>query len=271
MRIGIVGGTGTVGALAAAELARRGHEVYALSRRPSGPEPAVPHRELDLASGAGLPEALAGLELVVDASNVVRPGRRMRAVMVDGAERLVRAEAQAGVEHHVLISIVGIESVPMSYYRVKLEQERVVREAPVRASVLRSTQFHQLLDKVFHASARLGVLPSGGALLQPIDPREVARVLADALESGGWDGRLEVAGPEILPLSVLANAWMAATGKRRVLVPMPTVGRAGRALKMGALTSPNALRGELRFADWARQTPGQSRSPSTGDESGRST
>jgi uncharacterized protein YbjT (DUF2867 family) len=255
MRIGVAGGTGTLGALASAEFARRGHVVRVLSRRvPQGVAVSL-HRRVDLSTGEGLAEALSDLEVVVDASNVARPGRELRAVMVDGTERLLRAEAQAGVGVHVLISIVGIELVPMSYYRVKLEQERRVVEAPVRSLVLRSTQFHQLLDGLFRATSRFGVLPAGNALVQPIDPREVARVLADAIESEVWKDRLEVAGPEILSLTALARAWLTATGRRRALVRMPSVGRLGRALRAGSLTSDDAVRGELRFGDWLRQRP----------------
>jgi uncharacterized protein YbjT (DUF2867 family) len=256
VRVGVVGGTGTLGTLAAAELTIRGHDVYVLARHPPNGKADGAYRRIDLWTGEGLAEALSDMEVVVDASNVVRPGREMRAVMADGTERLLRAEARAAVGLHVMISIVGIESVPMSYYRLKLEQERRVRDAPVRSGVLRSTQFHQLLDGLFRATSRFGVLPAGSALLQPIDPREVARVLADAIESGSWDGWLEVAGPEILSLTALARAWSEATSRRRALLPMPFVGRLGRALRAGALTSDDAVRGELRFADWLRRRPG---------------
>jgi uncharacterized protein YbjT (DUF2867 family) len=256
VRVGVVGGTGTLGALAAAELSIRGHDVYVLARHPPDRRANSAYRRVDLSTGEGLAEAVSDLDVVVDASNVVRPGREMRAVMVDGTERLLCAEARAAVGLHVLISIVGIGSVPMSYYRVKLEQERRVREAPVRSRVLRATQFYPLIDRVFLAWSRFGVLPAGDALVQPIDPREVALVLADAIESGSWDGRLEVAGPEILSLTALARAWLADTGRRRVLVPMPFVGRLGRALRAGAFTSEDAARGELRFADWLRRRPG---------------
>lgn len=256
MRIGVVGGTGTLGVLASAELARRGHAVCVLSRRPREGATEIAHRRVDLSTGDGLADAVSDLEVVVDAANAARPGRGMRAVMVDGTERLLRAEAQASVGLHVLISIVGIESVPMSYYRVKVEQERRVLEAPVRSGVLRSTQFHQLVDGLFGVTSRFGVLPAGAALLQPVDPREVARVLSDAIESGSWHGRLDVAGPEVLSLTALARTWLRSTGRRRALVPIPLVGRAGRALRAGALTSEQALRGELGFGDWLRQPHG---------------
>lgn len=250
MRIGIVGGTGTFGAAAARALVGRGHEVAVLSRRAPASSGDTTHRRIDLATGEGLPAALGGLETVVDASNVARPGRAMRRVMLDGTERLLRAEAQADVEQHVLISIVGIEHVPFSYYRVKLEQERRVREAPNRAGILRSTQFHQLLHKAFVAARRARILPAGRILLQPVDPAEVAQTLADRIDAGPWEETLETGGPEILTLGELARAWRQVTGQSALLLPIPPIGRIGRALEQGALTTAEASRGTTTFGDW---------------------
>ena len=250
MRVAVVGGTGMLGALVVETLVGRGHEAHVLSRHAPTRMRTSTYRRVDLASGEGLPEALSGVEAVIDASNVARPGRRARSVLVDGTGRLLRAEAEVGVVHHVLISIIGIERVPFSYYRVKLEQERALAESRVPVSVVRSTQFHQLLDRVFESAARFGVLPAGQIALQPVDAHEVAEVLVSALEQGPWRERREVAGPEVLPLSALARSWSAATRRRRLPVPAPLVGKVGRALRDGALTDPEAQRGALTFARW---------------------
>ena len=252
MRVAVVGGTGTFGARAVAEFLCRGHEVRILSRHaPTGDGVAL-YRRVDLVSGEGLPEALSGVELVVDASNPTRRAA-MQEVLVRGTERLLHAEAEAGVRHHVLLSIVGIDLVPFAYYRVKLEQERAVLEGPVAASVLRSTQFHQLLDRIFAATARFGFLPGGRILLQPVDPGEVARDLVRAIEQGSWVDMRQIAGPETARLGELARTWMEATGRRRPLVPPPIFGRAGRALRTGALTAPEAQTTTRTFARWLRE------------------
>jgi uncharacterized protein YbjT (DUF2867 family) len=247
MQVAVVGGTGVCGSCVVDELRHRGHQPRVLSRRPSN---SVDHYQVDLSTGDGLSTALTGADAVIDASNT-RKRRIMRAVLVDGTERLLRAEAEAGVAHHVLPSIVGIDAVPMAYYRIKLEQEQAVLRGPVHATVVRSTQFHQLVDEIFSATARLGFLPRSGIALQPIDPREAAVALVDAVERGPGD-RVEVAGPEILTVTELARAWMRAVPRRRPLVPIPLPGKFGRALRAGALTGPSVRYGTGTFSEWLR-------------------
>lgn len=249
MRIAVVGGTGTLGSAVVAELGRRGHEAVALSRHPTAGQ-AVEHRRVDLTTGEGLQTALTGTEAVVDASDANPSRRAMRAVLLDGTRRLLDAEYAAGVGLHVLISIVGIEQVPFGYYRVKLEQERLLAGSEVPASVLRATQFHQLLDKVFTAAARGGVLPGGRIPLQPVDAHEVASAVVDLVEDGRRAARQQLAGPEVVPLGELARSWRAARRRHRLVVPVPAAGGIGRALGAGGLTAPDARRGTLTFAQW---------------------
>lgn len=208
------------------------------------------HRAVDLLSGAGLPAALDGVETVLDASN--NAGRSARDLLVEGTRRLLDAESAAGIAHHVLISIVGIERVPLGYYKVKLEQEEMLERSSNTTSVLRATQFHQLIDRALSSTARLGVLPSGRVQLQPVDPREVASALIDAIEAGPWPERREFTGPEILSLGELARLWARARGRRRLRVPLPAIGAVGRGLRAGGLTNATAPRGEVTFAEWLR-------------------
>jgi uncharacterized protein YbjT (DUF2867 family) len=251
MKVAVVGGTGTFGKLAVAQLHARGHEVVTLSRTAPADAGGVEHRKVDLASGEGLPGALEGIELVVDASNVPSGGKRGRAVLVDGTRRLLEAEVGARVGRHFLISIVGIDRVPLGYYKLKLEQESVLESARgVAVTILRATQFHQLVEMAFRATSRFGVLPRMQVPLQPVDPREVATVLADAVGEGLWDGRREFAGPEIATVTELARAWMRARNTKRLQVPLGLIGKTGAALKAGGLTSAQAPRGRTTFDAW---------------------
>jgi uncharacterized protein YbjT (DUF2867 family) len=241
MHIAVVGGTGTLGRLVTAELRRRGHEARVLSR-------SSPDFPVDLASGRGLASALAGCGVVVDASNNQRQARQ---IMVEGSARLLAAEEQAGVGHHVCISIVGCDRVSMGYYRVKVDQEKVVAQGPVPWTIVRATQFHELVAGLFTAAARYRVLPAPAIPMQPVAAADVARVLADAAESDPSGGRISVAGPQVDSVRELARAWLSASGRSAVLLPVPLAGSRGRALRAGALTAANAdVTGVITFADW---------------------
>jgi uncharacterized protein YbjT (DUF2867 family) len=167
-------------------------------------------------------------------------------VLVDGTRRLLCAERDAGVGHHVGVSIVGIDRVGGPYYKLKLAQEAAIREGGVPWSILRATQFHTLVATAFAKSARIGVLPSLDAPLQPVDPDEVARALADTAECEPSLAITQFAGPEVLSACELARRWRASTGSHAVPVPVP----ASRSLKSGGLTNPGAWRGKVTFDQW---------------------
>jgi uncharacterized protein YbjT (DUF2867 family) len=243
MRIAVAGGTGTIGRRIVVSLARDGHEVRAFSRS------AVDY-PVDLTTGAGLDAALQGCEIVIDASNGP-PSSKARAVLVDGSRRLLAAERQAGVRHHVCVSIVGIEEVPMAYYRVKVEQERVVEGGGVPWTIVRSTQFHDLLGRLLTALGRWHVMPSGRARFQPVEVGEAAEAVARVAVDPPRLARVTVAGPSVHDLRALGRIWMEVTGRRAVGIPIPLPGRLGRALQDGRLTCANPdVLGIETFAAW---------------------
>lgn len=245
--IAVVGATGRVGRRIAAALVRAGHEVRALSRR-------APQYPVDLRTGAGLDAALAGCEVVVDASNGPSSGKA-RAVLVDGSRRLLQAEARVGVGHHVCVSIVGIDDIPVAYYRVKLEQEGVVQSADVAWTIARSTQFHDLVGALLSTTGRWHLLPAAPARLQPIDVGEAAEAVAALAAAPPRRSHITVAGPEVEDLRELARVWRRETGARAIAIPVPLPGSLGRALRDGALTCANPdVKGKRTFAEWLRAT-----------------
>lgn len=229
MKVAVVGATGTAGRPAVAALERAGHEVRALSRS------STTH-PVDLRDGSGLDEALAGCDVVVDASNAGPRAAEARALLVDGGRRLLEAEERAGVRHHVCVSIVGIDDFPLGYYRVKVEQEATVRAGGVPWSILRATQFHGFVAFNFASLARFGLLPKLDAPLQPVDVAEVADALVEVVAGAPTGAIASIAGPEIRSVADLARSWKRMRGSRAVLLPLPALGGAGRALKAGTLT-----------------------------------
>jgi uncharacterized protein YbjT (DUF2867 family) len=233
MNIAIVGGTGTVGAVTARELTARGHDVRVLSRH-------APEYPVDLTDGSGLARALAGVRVVVDAS------QGGRGVLVEGAARLLAAEREAGVAHHVGVSIIGVDRVGGRYYRNKLDQEAEIVRSGVPWTIVRATQFHTLVARTFASSARLGVLPSVHAPLQPVDPREVGRVLADTAEAEPSLAITQFAGPEVVSARELAQRWRESTGSHALSLRLPIP----RSVRSGGLTNPAAWRGKVTFDAW---------------------
>ena len=249
MTIAVVGGTGTLGAMVVAELAARGATVRALSRNASGVPAGVEHRRCDLTDGEGLTAALAGADAVIDAAN---SNKAAEETLVAGTGRLLEAGAAAGVGHHLAISIVGIDRVSMSYYRTKLAQEWAIEAGPLPWTILRATQFHQLLDDGFGAVARFGVRPTGPAKLQPIEPSHVAARLADAALAAPAGRLPDLGGPRVQTLGELTRAWASARGKRRLPVHVPAWGKAGKSLAAGALCVPDAPGPGEDFEEWLR-------------------
>lgn len=243
VRIAIAGGTGTLGRHVTAELSERGHEVRVLSRH-------APEYRVDLTTGAGLAAALDGCQVVVDASSA--PPRSAAATLVAGNRRLLDAGREAGVEHHVCVSIVGCDRLPARYYRVKTQQEDIVARGPLPWTIVRATQFHELIATFLGAAARYRVVPVPRGVLQPVAAAEAAGAVAEVAVSEPRRGRVEVGGPEVVPIADLASTWRRAAGRRVLLVPLPVPGRVGRALRDGWLTDTRPdVRGSVTFAAWA--------------------
>lgn len=242
MKIAIVGGTGTLGRQLAGELSNRGHDVRVLSRN-------APEYRVNLATGEGLDTAVAGCEVVIDASN--NSSRNAAATLVDGSRRLLTAARTAGVAHHVCVSIVGCERVPVGYFQVKAQQEEVVEHSLVPWTIVRATQFHEYAAATLDSAARWRVVPLPQVQVQTVSSAEVARVIADVAEDGPRRTRVEVAGPEVTTARELTATWRRATGRQVAVLPVRLPGKLGRALRAGALTNARpAVRGTQTFGAW---------------------
>ncbi|MFF0231637.1 SDR family oxidoreductase [Micromonospora sp. NPDC005254] len=254
MRVLVTGAGGRLGSHVLARLRDDGMSVRASSRRPrigSDVEWVV----ADLATGDGLAEAVTGVDAVVHLAS--SPRGRTHQVDVLGTRRLVLAAGAAGVQHLVYISIVGVDRVPIPYYRHKLAAEQVVAAGPVPWSVLRATQFPEFLDDLLATSARLGpVFGDRAVLAQPVDPGEVAARLAARVAAGPLGGIEEFGGPQVLRFDEAVRAWREARGSRRPLLPVRIPGRLGRELRAGGLVTEALPRGVRTWADHLADTYG---------------
>ncbi|MBM7515568.1 SDR family oxidoreductase [Nocardioides nitrophenolicus] len=239
--IAVAGGTGLVGAMVVEEVRRAGATPVVIARS----------RGIDLTTGAGLAEALGGVDAVIDASNVdTLRAKRSVAFFEAATGRLLAAGVAAGVRHHVALSIVGCDRVDLPYYLGKRRQEELVVTGPVPWSVLRATQFHEFAGQLVERSPR----PFAMALrmrTQPVAAREVAAALVTAA-LGEPGGRLpDLGGPRPEDLGRMVRATVRARGSRRIVVPVPMAGRAGRQVTEGGLLpGAGATLGQVTFDDW---------------------
>ena len=247
MRIAVAGGTGVVGQHVVAAITVAGHEPVVLARSTG----------VDVLSGRGLDDAVAGAEVVVDVSNVVTTSRRTAEGFFTAATtNLLAAGRRAGVQHHVTLSIVGVDRVDVGYYLAKRAQEELVLSARTSSSVLRTTQFHefaaQLLDRGWGP-----VVPVPRMRVQPVSAREAAQALVDVAIGPARGLAQELAGPDEHEVVDLVRQVSAVSGGARLLVPVRVPGGGGRAMATGALlpTRPDP-RGRETFATWlARAYP----------------
>ncbi|QNP73865.1 NAD(P)H-binding protein [Streptomyces roseirectus] len=237
----VTGGTGTLGRPVVGLLRADGHEVRVLSRR--GPEHAV-----DLSvGGPALGAALTGVDTVVHCASSPRGGDET------AARHLFDAARAAGVGHVVYISIVGVDRVPYGYYRSKLAVERMLEDSGLGWTVLRATQFHELVAQFMATLAKSPLMPVlSGVRDQPVEVTEVAARLAE-LASGEPSGRVaDMGGPEVRTFESLARAYLRARGKRRLLVPVRLGGAAYRAFRAGGHLAPEHAVGKGTFESYLR-------------------
>jgi uncharacterized protein YbjT (DUF2867 family) len=254
MKLLVTGATGVLGREVLLAARSSGIVVRALSRRPAA---AVGEGEewvqADLVSDEGLENAVAGIDAIVHAAS---DPRRAGTVDVIGTRRLVDAAEAAKVRHLIFVSIVGVDAVPVAFYKRKLAAEQIVGAGRVPFSILRATQFHSFLDQMIAGTARVPfVLPiPSGILVQPVEASEVAERLMRCVAEGPRGRVTDFGGPEVLSWREAAAQWQAARHTTKKAIPVPLPGAAAKALRAGLGTVPNGDRGVITWREWLMHT-----------------
>jgi uncharacterized protein YbjT (DUF2867 family) len=211
LRIAVVGATGNIGARTISALERDGHQTIRISRSLG----------VDLTTGEGLDAALDGVDAVVDAISAELTDRDEAVAYFGSTTRnLLAAEERAGVGHHVLLSIVGINRVEgNAHYAGKREQERLVAQSPVPWTIVPATQFHDFAATVCGWTERDGIATIAPLLVQPIAPVDIAEILAEIAAAQPQSRHADVAGPETQDLVDMARRTHEVRGRTVKLVP----------------------------------------------------
>jgi uncharacterized protein YbjT (DUF2867 family) len=243
MRVAVIGGTGLVGRHTIRALHHAGHDAVVVARSTGA----------DVTTGAGLDTALTGVEAVVDVTNTAaQDAAAAREFFATSTGHLLAAEQRAGVGHHVVLSIVGVDRIEgNAHYAGKRRQEELALTGPIPATVVRATQFHEFAAMVVGWTRDGDVATVPPLLVQPVAASDVGDVLAEVATRAPHGGTPEFAGPEVQDLVDMARRTLAARGQSVRLVPSWRAGpfsveMAGEVL----LPGPGARLAPTTFDTW---------------------
>ncbi|MGW0856052.1 SDR family oxidoreductase [Streptomyces sp. NPDC002690] len=240
MKFAVIGGTGLIGSQVVNDLNAAGHE-------------AVPHAQstgVDVISGRGLQEAVAGADAIVDLTNSPTFDEASPAFFQKSMDNLLAAGAEGGVGHFVVLSIVGVDQVPeLDYYRAKTLQEEILAAGPIPYSIVRATQFMEFIESVLSWTTEDGTVRLPATPIQPIAAADVAQAVAEVAAGSPLGGVRNIAGPDVFTLDELGRITVAHASDGRTVVTDPTAGMFA-AVRGDVLTDKNAHLSDTRYADW---------------------
>ena len=246
MKIVVIGGTGLIGSKVVEKLKQKGHEAIA----------AAPNTGVNTITGEGLKEAMAGAQVVIDLAN--SPSFEDKAVLEffeTAGRNLLAAETEAGVRHHVALSIVGIDRSDNGYFRAKVAQEKLIKTSGIPYTIIRSTQFLEFLRAIADLSADGNTVRISPGLFQPIAAEDVAATVADVALAAPRNGIVEIAGPERAPFNEIVARYLKAVRDPRVVVSDPEARYYGGRVEERSLVPLGEARlGRIAFDEWLRRS-----------------
>ena len=248
MKIVAIGGTGLIGSKTIPLLRQRGHEAVA----------AAPDTGVNTITGEGLDHVMVGTQVVIDLANA--PSWEDRAVLEffeTSGRNLLAAETAAGVRHHVAVSIVGTDRMPDNgYFRAKLAQERLIEKSGIPFTIIRSTQFMELLRTIAASATEGSTVRVSPGLFQPIAADDVAAAVADVALAAPRNGIVEIAGPERAPFDEIVARYLKAIGDPRTVVRDPEARYYGGHVEECSLVPLGEARlGHIGLDEWLRRSP----------------
>ncbi|HEX3628738.1 MAG TPA: SDR family oxidoreductase [Verrucomicrobiae bacterium] len=247
MKIVVIGGTGLIGTRLVNNLRQQEQDVV----------PASPSSGVNAVTGEGLAEALKGAQVVVDVANA--PSWDDKAVLEffeTSSRNLLAAEAAAGVRHHVALSVVGTDRLLASgYFRAKMAQENLIKEAKVPYTIVRATQFFEFVSFMAQNATEGATVRLPSAMMQPIAADDVAAMLADVALDQPKNGMIEIAGPDKIRQDAFVQQFLSATSDPRKVVADTNARYYGLEVNDESLVPGSDPRlGSINFADWLKHS-----------------
>ena len=245
MRLAVVGVKGINRAKLVGRLREQGHDVVVASRATG----------VNSYTGEGLPEALDGVETVIDTSNSGYFDDRAALDFFYGSTlNLLTYGAAAGVAHHVALSVVGTDRLAASeggYFRAKAAQEKLIRDSGKPYSIVHATQFFEFVKSIADAATVGRVVRLSRALIQPMAGDDVAAAVTGVALGAPANGVVEFAGPEQFRLEELVRTELRLRDDPREVVGDPLARYFGTELdERELLPGDGATLAPTRFAEW---------------------
>ncbi|PYS99357.1 MAG: NmrA family transcriptional regulator [Acidobacteria bacterium] len=242
-KIVVIGGTGLIGSKVVERLNEQEYEAVAAS----------PNSGVNTLTGEGLAEVLEGASVIVDVSN--SPTFENDAVMkffTVSTANLLKYEAEAGVKHHVALSVVGAERLTESgYMRAKMAQEKLIKESPIPYSIVHATQFFEFIKRIADDATDGGTVHVAPVLFQPVAADDVAAAVEKIAIGEPLNATLEVAGPDVFRFDELIRDGLKAKNDPRSVVADPEAKYFGAVLSERSLVpGDGAQLARTRLEDW---------------------
>jgi uncharacterized protein YbjT (DUF2867 family) len=244
MKIVVIGGTGLIGTKVVANLRNKGHEVIAAS----------PQTGINTITREGLAEAMVNTDIVIDLAN--SPSFEEKAVMeffTTSGRNLLAAEINAGVKHHIALSIVGVDIMTdIAYMRAKIAQEDLIKRSGVPYTIVRSTQFLEFLAGIANQATQGNEVFISDVQFQPIASDDVAAFVAEAALGKPVNDIIEIAGPERFTMAGIVARFLQDTSDQRKVVANSNNSYYGGTIPNTALVPANghAKLGSLSYEKW---------------------
>ncbi len=243
MRIVVVGGSGLIGSKLMTKLSGHGQEAVNASLDTG----------VNLLTGEGLSEALTDADVVVDVSNSPSlEGEAALSFFKAATGNVLAAEANAGVKHHVALSVVGTDRMTESgYMRAKIAQEALITESTIPYSIVHATQFFEFVQGIADGATDGNTVRLAPVLVQPMAADDVASAMEQVAVAAPRNGIVEVAGPEQFRLDELVHQSLQARGDpREVVADVDSRYFGARLSERTLIPGDGALLGPTRFEDW---------------------
>ena len=176
---------------------------------------------VDVVTGDGLAEALAGVECIIDVASGPSPEQEAATQFFTAAARnLQEAGQRAGVRRMVVVSIIGCDRFTAGYNAAKVAHERAMLAGPIPVRILRAAQFHEFVAQLVEWGRQGDVSYVPNMRTQLVAARTVAQALVDlatgpeAVSAPGFSGApiWEIAGPREESLVAMAKLLVARRG-----------------------------------------------------------